>query len=58
MLVANKHCEGCIYFKHTGNSNTIKNPNKKTGFCPFIRCVKRNGFKTNHRRFLNNDKVE
>jgi len=45
-IVSDKHCENCEYFEYTGTSHTVKNAGKKTGFCPFVRCVKRYGFKS------------
>ena len=51
MRVSDKRCSNCEYFKFTGTSQTIKNVGKRTGFCPFVRCVKRKGFVTRYRRF-------
>jgi len=52
MTVSDKHCENCEYFEHTGTSHTVKNAGKKTGFCPFVRCVKRNGFVGSRKKYV------
>lgn len=44
MRVSDKRCKGCVYFENAGRSVTNKG-GKTKGFCPFIRCVDRYGFK-------------
>jgi hypothetical protein len=52
ITLSDKHCENCEYFEHTGTSHTVKNAGKKTGFCPFVRCVKRNGFGGSRKKYV------
>ena len=45
MKVSDKYCRRCNWFEKAGKSISIKGTKVK-GYCPFVRCVERYGFKS------------